>query len=90
VYVLDIDSHSAWFKWQPSVVLEHNSEIDLSANELTLRGNSFPVSKGFCWVDLQTLIEECLAVDVNVSSNQYYYIQCAIVLGCSALFYTTC
>lgn len=69
MYVLDIESHTSWLQWQPSRTLEHNSEIDLSAIELSLQGRLFPANNGFCWVDMQTLIEECMAININVSKN---------------------
>ena len=66
VYVLDAEGQNSWLQWQPSKTFDHTGEIDASARELSLQGKTFLSFNGFCWVDLQALIEECLAININV------------------------
>ena len=66
VYVLDAEGQNSWLQWQPSKTFDHTGEIDASARELSLQGKTFMSFNGFCWVDLQALIEECLAININV------------------------
>ena len=73
VYVIDCEAQpTKWLQWQPSRTPEHTGEIDPTAGELLLHGILFPAVLGFCWVDFQTLIEECMSISTNVSYMYFY------------------
>lgn len=67
MFVIDCEAQPAWLTWQPLVTPEHTGEIEQSAGDLILQGKRYTSSNGFCWIDLQTLIEECIAVGSLVS-----------------------
>ena len=73
MYVIDCEAQpTKWLQWQPSRTPEHTGEIDPTAGELLLHGILFPAVLGFCWVDFQTLIEECMSISTNVSYMYFY------------------
>lgn len=67
VFVIDCDAQTTWSNWQPAVTSKHTGEIDQLTGDLVLQGKSYPATNGFCWTDLQTLIEECMIVGNMVS-----------------------
>ena len=67
---MDWEAHPEWAEWVPAATIQHTGDVDTSVTQLCLQGQLFMSEKGFCWVDLQTLAEECIALG-NVSTTAY-------------------
>ena len=59
MYAIDTSSNKDWEQWQPKAKSDKGSEIDTAASQLEVNGQAFPSFNGYCWVDMNALIQEC-------------------------------
>ena len=67
VYVVDVADNNShgWSNWLPATKHMRDGDVDTTIATLVLNGQTFPCYNGYCWVDMNCLVQECVNMSVS-------------------------